>query len=61
MKRYLWVVEVAHYPCGPWYQAYIFGSRREARSAKCDPIYGYRRIVKYVSESTAGSAGTKRG
>lgn len=50
MKRYLWVVEVAHYPCGPWYQAYIFDSRRDARAAECSPIYGYRRIVRYVSE-----------
>ena len=58
MKRYLWVVELAMYRCGPWFLRGIYESRSEARAAEYNPIYGYHRVVKF-ERSTA--AGTKRG
>ena len=59
MKRHLWVVETSDSRNGPWFLYYVCQSRSFARWMRPKGRQ-YRRIVKYVSESTAGSAGTTK-
>ena len=58
MKRYLWAVE-ANYG-GVWKLLDVFETRAEARKETKEWDARSVRIVKYVSESTASSAGTTR-